>query len=106
MRREGAECDIYTDGKQVVEKFEHSEPEEYDMILMDIRMPVMNGYEAARAIRSSSHPRAGQIPIVALTANAFSEDVQKSMNAGMTVHLSKPIDISLLAEMVNKYVSK
>ena len=106
LRREGAECDIYTDGKQVVEKFEHSEPEEYDMILMDIRMPVMNGYEAARAIRSSSHPRAGQIPIVALTANAFSEDVQKSMNAGMTVHLSKPIDISLLAEMVNKYVSK
>lgn len=106
LHREGAECDIYRDGKQVVDKFEHSGPEEYDMILMDIRMPIMNGYEAARAIRSSSHPGADRIPIVALTANAFSEDVQKSLNAGMTVHLSKPIDISLLAEVVNKYVSK
>ena len=65
-----------------------------------------NGIGMSKEFRNSSHPLAKKIPILAMTANAFSEDVQKSMNAGMTVHLSKPIDISLLAEMVNKYVSK
>ena len=80
-------------------------PGEYDMILMDIRMPVMNGYEAAKAIRGSSHPMARKIPIIALTANAFSEDVQKSLAAGMTMHLTKPIDIELLSEAVHLYVS-
>ena len=104
LQIEGASCDICTDGCQVVDKFEHSKPGEYDMILMDIRMPVMNGYEAAKAIRGSSHPMAGKIPIIALTANAFSEDVQKSLNAGMTMHLTKPINIELLAEAVHLYV--
>lgn len=105
LQIEGASCDICTDGCQVVDKFEHSKPGEYDMILMDIRMPVMNGYEAAKAIRGSSHPMAGKIPIIALTANAFSEDVQKSLAAGMTMHLTKPIDIELLSEAVHLYVS-
>ena len=105
LQIEGAGCDICTDGCQVVDKFEHSKPGEYDMILMDIRMPVMNGYEAAKAIRGSSHPMAGKIPIIALTANAFSEDVQKSLAAGMTMHLTKPIDIELLSEAVHLYVS-
>lgn len=105
LQIEGAVCDICTDGCQVVDKFEHSKPGEYDMILMDIRMPVMNGYEAAKAIRGSSHPMAGKIPIIALTANVFSEDVQKSLAAGMTMHLTKPIDIELLSEAVHLYVS-
>lgn len=105
LQIEGAVCDICTDGCQVVDKFEHSKPGEYDMILMDIRMPDMNGYEAAKAIRGSSHPMAGKIPIIALTANAFSEDVQKSLAAGMTMHLTKPIDIELLSEAVHLYVS-
>lgn len=105
LQIEGAGCDICTDGCQVVDKFEHSKPGEYDMILMDIRMPVMNGYEAAKAIRGSSHPMAGKIPIIALTANAFSEDVQKSLAAGMTMHLTKPIDIELLSQAVHLYVS-
>lgn len=105
LQIEGAVCDICTDGFQVVDKFEHSKPGEYDMILMDIRMPDMNGYEAAKAIRGSSHPMAGKIPIIALTANAFSEDVQKSLAAGMTMHLTKPIDIELLSEAVHLYVS-
>lgn len=105
LQIEGAGCDICTDGCQVVDKFEHSKPGEYDMILMDIRMPVMNGYEAAKAIRGSSHPIARKIPIIALTANAFSEDVQKSLAAGMTMHLTKPIDIELLSEAVHLYVS-
>lgn len=105
LQLEGADCDICTDGRQVVDKFEHSQPGEYDMILMDIRMPVMNGYEAAKAIRHSSHPMAGKIPIIALTANAFSEDVQKSLTVGMTMHLTKPVDIDLLVEAVRLYVS-
>ena len=105
LQIEGAGCDICTDGCQIVDKFEHSKPGEYDMILMDIRMPVMNGYEAAKAIRGSSHPMARKIPIIALTANAFSEDVQKSLAAGMTMHLTKPIDIELLSEAVHLYVS-
>lgn len=105
LQIEGAVCDICTDGCQVVDKFEHSKPGEYDMILMDIRMPVMNGYEAAKAIRGSSHPMAGKIPIIALTASAFSEDVQKSLAAGMTMHLTKPIDIELLSQAVHLYVS-
>lgn len=105
LQIEGAVCDICTDGYQAVDKFEHSKPGEYDMILMDIRMPDMNGYEAAKAIRGSSHPMAGKIPIIALTANAFSEDVQKSLAAGMTMHLTKPIDIELLSEAVHLYVS-
>lgn len=105
LQIEGAGCDICTDGCQAVDKFEHSKPGEYDMILMDIRMPVMNGYEAAKAIRGSSHPMAGKIPIIALTANAFSEDVQKSLAAGMTMHLTKPIDIELLSQAVHLYVS-
>lgn len=105
LQIEGAGCDICTDGCQVVDKFEHSKPGEYDMILMDIRMPVMNGYEAAKAIRGSSHPMARKIPIIALTANVFSEDVQKSLATGMTMHLTKPIDIELLSEAVHLYVS-
>lgn len=87
----GAECDVADNGKQAVEKFTESAAGQYDVILMDIQMPVMDGYEATREIRASKHPQAGTIPIIAMSANAFVEDVRKALNAGMNAHVSKPI---------------
>ncbi len=97
---EGAQCTICENGKVLLDTFEKSRPGDFDMILMDIQMPVMNGYEAARAIRASSHERAASVPIIAMTANAFSEDIQASLAAGMNVHVSKPIDMGLLKKAV------
>ena len=91
-------CDIYPDGRALCDAFASSAPGDYDLILMDIQMPLMNGYEAARAIRSSSHPSARTIPIIAMTANAFADDVQQSLDAGMNAHLSKPVDMQLLEQ--------
>ena len=93
---EGVSCERTVNGREAVERFRQSPPGYYDAVLMDIQMPVMNGYEATRAIRALDHPDAKAIPIVAMTANAFAEDVQKAMEAGMNVHLSKPIDIAAL----------
>ena len=87
---------ICSNGKQVVEAFEESEPDQYDAVLMDVQMPVMNGYEASRRIRTSRRPFGKTIPIIAMTANAFSEDVNRSLKAGMDAHVSKPIDLELL----------
>ena len=98
---EGASCEICENGQKVVERFERSKPGEFDMILMDIQMPIMNGYEATKAIRSGTHPLAKKIPIIAMTANAFSEDVQHSLNAGMNAHVSKPVDMKVLAKTVH-----
>ena len=81
LKIEGAECTICENGKRVLEAFEQSAPGDYDMILMDVQMPVMNGYEATKAIRRSSHELAKTIPIIAMTANAFSEDIQHSLAA-------------------------
>ena len=92
----GASCVICSNGKQVVEAFEESEPDQYDAVLMDVQMPVMNGYEASRRIRTSRRPFEKTIPIIAMTANAFSEDVNRSLKAGMDAHVSKPIDLELL----------
>ena len=78
LKFEGAECTICENGKRILEAFEQSVPGEYDMILMDVQMPVMNGYEATEAIRRSSHEQAKTIPIIAMTANAFSEDMPVS----------------------------
>ena len=91
LKIEGAECIICENGEKVLETFEQSAPGDYDMILMDLQMPVMNGYEATKAIRRSSHELAMTIPIIAMTANAFSEDIQHSLAAGMNAHVSKPI---------------
>ena len=102
LHMEGADCVICPNGRAVVETFEQSAPGDYDMILMDVQMPVMNGYEAAKAIRMGNHPLALAIPIVAMTANAFSEDVQKSLSAGMNAHISKPMDMKKLARVVKK----
>ena len=82
--------------------FEHSEPGHYDMILMDVQMPVMNGYEATRQIRASKHPEAVTIPIVAMTANTFAEDVRDAMESGMDGHLAKPIDMAAVRELVGR----
>ncbi len=90
-------------GKMCVEKFKQSETGFYDAVLMDIRMPVMTGYEAAKAIRSLSRPDAG-LPIIAMTADAFAEDIQKSLESGMNEHISKPIDIGKLMKTLEKYL--
>ena len=86
------EADIAENGKAAVELFEAHEPGYYDAILMDMRMPVMDGLEATKVIRALDRKDAGTIPIIALTANAFDEDVQRSMQAGLNAHLSKPVE--------------
>ena len=97
---EGAKCQICENGEKVVEAFEKSQPGEYDMILMDIQMPVMNGYEATKAIRNSKHQMAKTIPIIAMTANAFSEDIQQSFSAGMNAHVSKPVEMKVIGKAI------
>lgn len=92
----GAVCTIYEDGVQLTDAFEKVQPGEYDAVLMDIQMPNMNGLEVARAIRSSANPLGRTIPIIAMSANAFTEDVQRSIEAGMNAHISKPINMKLL----------
>ena len=100
MEMYGATCDIYPDGAQLAEAFAHVRAGEYQAILMDMQMPVMNGLDAARAIRRSKNPLGQTIPIIAMTANAFAEDVQSCLDAGMNAHISKPIDISLLESIL------
>ena len=96
LELQGATSRLRTDGVQTVQAFKEAEPGTYDAILMDIQMPEMNGYEATRTIRKLNHADAGTIPIIAMTANAFSEDVQAALDAGMTAHVAKPIDMDLL----------
>ena len=102
LENKGATCTIYPDGKAIVDAFASVQPGDYDMILMDVQMPVMNGYEATRAIRSGANPLGKTIPILAMTANAFSDDVQHSLDAGMDAHLSKPVDMKLLEQTVRR----
>ena len=99
----GYTAEVVGDGAQAVKAFETHEPGYYSMIFMDIQMPVMNGLEAAQMIRSLLREDAHTIPIVAMTANAFSEDVSKSLNAGMNDHISKPIDLKKLHAVLGKY---
>ena len=103
LEEAGAQVSVARDGKEAVEQFEHSQPGEADVILMDIMMPVMDGLEAARIIRSMDREDAKQIPIIAMTANAFSEDRRQSKEAGMNEHLSKPVDGKKLFTTVAKY---
>ncbi len=97
---EEVSCEIAENGEEALKKFESSEPGQYDIIFMDVQMPVMNGYEATRAIRACSHPNAKTIPIIAMTANAFDEDVRMALDAGMNAHLAKPIDMCKLKNIV------
>ena len=105
LKIEGAECTICENGEEILKAFEQSVAGDYDMILMDVQMPVMNGYEATKAIRRSSHELAKTIPIIAMTANAFSEDIQHSLAAGMNAHVSKPVEMRVLEKTIRSIKS-
>ena len=105
LKIEGAECTICENGEEILKAFEQSAPGDYDMILMDVQMPVMNGYEATKAIRRSPHELAKKIPIIAMTANAFSEDIQHSLAAGMNAHVSKPVEMRVLEKTIRSIKS-
>ncbi len=101
---EEATCEVMENGRLVVERFMRALPGEFDAVLMDVQMPVMNGYEATRAIRALDREDAKTIPIIAMTANAFAEDVRDAINAGMNAHVAKPIDMELLKKTVNQFL--
>ena len=101
---EGASCEIMENGQLVLERFISASPGEFAAILMDVQMPVMNGYEAARKIRALERPDAKEIPIIAMTANAFSEDVKDALNAGMDAHIAKPIEMELLKNTIGQLI--
>ena len=103
LESKGAHCKIYPNGQEIVDAFASVKPGEYDMILMDVQMPVMDGLEATRRIRNGENPLGRIIPILAMTANAFLEDMQKSKEAGMDEHLSKPVDIAALEQTVKRF---
>ena len=103
LETKGASCTICPNGQEIVDAFASVKPGDYDMILMDIQMPVMDGLEATRRIRSGENPLGRIIPILAMTANAFLEDMQKSREAGMDEHLSKPVDIAALEQTVKRF---
>ena len=102
----GGQCVVKTDGMQAVRAFAEAGSGTYDAVLMDIQMPVMNGYEATRAIRALERPDAKTIPIIAMTANAFTEDIQAALEAGMNEHVAKPIDLKVLWETLNRLLGK
>ena len=103
LEANGASCTICSNGQEIVDAFASVKPGDYDMILMDVQMPVMDGLEATRRIRSGENPLGRIIPILAMTANAFLEDMQKSREAGMDEHLSKPVDIAALEQTVKRF---
>lgn len=100
----GVEVEQAEDGKQAVEKVQSSSPYHYDLIFMDIQMPVMNGYEAARRIRSLDREDTGKVPIIAMTANAFADDVKEAYDAGMNDHVAKPVEVAKLVEVLQKWL--
>lgn len=103
LKRQNVEATVCENGQLALEAFTASEPGTYDIIFMDIQMPVMNGYEATRSIRSAGHAQSETIPIVAVSANAFPEDIANSLKSGMNEHLSKPINGRILSVTLNKF---
>ena len=97
--------DSVLNGRQAIEVFEASKPWEYSVILMDVQMPVMNGFEAAAAIRRLEREDAKTVPIIALTANAFTTDAAKARNVGMNDHIAKPVEIERLLEVLKKWTA-
>ena len=93
-------------GQICAEMFRQAEPGYYDAVLMDVRMPVMTGYQATEAIRAMDHPDAKDIPIIAMTADAFAEDMQKCLDCGMNAHVAKPIDVDLVARLLIKFIEE
>ncbi len=100
LEMEGASCEVVENGRLAVERFRNGAEGEFDAILMDVQMPVMNGHDAARAIRSLERGDAGGIPIIAMTANAFAEDEKAARDAGMDAHVAKPLDVELLKKVI------
>ena len=100
----GAKLEWAEDGQICLKKFRDSPKGYYDAILMDIRMPNMTGYEAAKAIRGLERPDSSTVPIIAMTADAFSEDIQRCMECGMNAHIAKPVDIKDLTRLLKKYL--
>ena len=101
LKDKGYLVETAANGKIALEAVENSKPEYFDAVLMDIQMPVMDGYSATRAIRKLENPKLAQIPIIALSANAFAEDYQKSIDAGMAAHFPKPINIDALHDLIS-----
>ncbi len=102
----GASCEEAGNGQEALEIFERSQPGDYDLIFMDVQMPVMDGYAATRAIRSSSHPEAQTVPIIAITANAFVDDVRYAIDSGMDAHIAKPVEVDKLRSTVQQVMDK
>ncbi|MBQ7563313.1 MAG: amino acid permease [Lachnospiraceae bacterium] len=102
----GFTIEFAENGQEAVNKVSASEPGYYDGVLMDIQMPVMNGYEAASAIRALPDPELSNLPIIAMTANAFSEDVKRAMDAGMDAHVAKPINLNILQNVLKEFLGK
>ena len=102
----GMELEWAENGQICLQKFQESESGYFDAILMDIRMPVMNGYEATKAIRALERPDAQAIPIIAMTADSFSEDVQRCLDSGMNAHTAKPINLDEVVSLLKKYIMK
>ena len=103
---EGASCELVENGRLAVERFQRAGEGEFDAILMDVQMPVMNGHETARAIRALEREDAGRIPIIAMTANAFSEDEKAALDAGMDAHVAKPLNMDLLKKVIRQCVRR
>ncbi len=102
----GAVCDVACDGQEALDKFKDSSPGTYDLILMDVQMPVLDGYAATRAIRESDHPSAKTLPIVAMTANAFVDDVRDAIESGMDAHIAKPVRLDKLKDTIQEVFDK
>jgi len=106
VRETGVTVESAENGREALEKFEKADENYYDMILMDIRMPIMNGYEAAEAIRKLPRKDAAEIPIIAMTADAFAEDIQRCKNAGMNEHIAKPLDVKQLMKCLETWIGE
>ncbi|WNV59555.1 response regulator [Oscillospiraceae bacterium NTUH-002-81] len=106
LGKRGAQLLTVRDGKEAVEAFRRSEEGSIDLILMDIMMPVMDGLEATRLIRDMERADAAAVPILAMTANAFAEDVKNTKEAGMNEHLSKPLNMPKVMQCMNRYLKK
>ncbi|MCI8483356.1 MAG: response regulator [Lachnospiraceae bacterium] len=106
LELEGASCEIAEDGQATLEQFKNAAPGKFDAILMDVQMPNMNGYETTKAIRALNRQDAEIVPIIAMTANAFAEDVRDALDAGMNAHIAKPVDMDLLKKTVSQYIER
>ena len=106
LQETGFVMDVADDGAAAVEKLKGAEPGQYDLILMDIQMPILNGYEATKQIRALDQPGISDIPIIAMTANAFDEDKKAALAAGMNGHIAKPIDVPKLMELLTEILNQ